>query len=181
MIKHIFCYVKSTHNYALEIASKPGAPVFGFSDSDWAGDHSDCKSTTRYAFYVFGALVSWNSHKQPTIALSSTEAEYMALTEAAKEAIWLCSFLAELGYVDDKLCFIYGDNQGSIELSRNPHHHSRTKHIDICHHFICECVESKQITVSYISTQEQVADIFTKPLTCDKFINLCQKLGMIAT
>uniref|UniRef100_H3G826 Reverse transcriptase Ty1/copia-type domain-containing protein n=1 Tax=Phytophthora ramorum TaxID=164328 RepID=H3G826_PHYRM len=99
-----------------------------------------------YAFMMNGGCISWRSKKQRTVALSSTEAEYMALSEATQEAVWLKVFLCELGEMaSDEAVKIYEDNQGSIALTKNPQFHKRTKHIDIRYHFVREKVEDGQV------------------------------------
>lgn len=183
LIKRIFRYIKATINYGLKIGlnSSFKAPLVGFSDADWAGDTSDRKSTTGYIFYLFGSVVSWNSKKQPTVALSSTEAEYMALAEVTKEAIWIRKFLDSLGYTQTTPTLLMEDNMGAIELAKNPVHHSRTKHIDIRHHFVREKLASNEIELCYIQTGDQIADALTKPLTRDKFDKLCQQMLLLPT
>ena len=110
----------------------------GYSDSDYAGDIATRRSTSGYVFFMAGGPISWKSARQHAITLSSTEAEYYALTEAAKEAIWLQSLLFELGYKGKDLSpiLIHGDNTGSLDLAENPEHHQRAKHINIRMHYI---------------------------------------------
>ena len=123
------------------------------------------RSTSGYAFMMSGGCISWKSKKQRTVALSSTEAEYMALSEATQEAIWLKAFLCELGEISsDTAVKIFEDNQGSIALAKNPQYHKRTKHIDIRYHFVREKVEDGQVILEYISTLDMLADIMTKPI-----------------
>ena len=114
------------------------------------------------------------------MALSSTEAEYMAATQATKEAIWLCQLLSELGHPQRGVTVIFKDNSGCIELAKNPIHHVRTKHIDIQHHFVREKVLSGKVELVHCSTNEQLADIMTKPLVRDKFRPLSEKLLMFS-
>jgi hypothetical protein len=114
--------------------------------------------------------ISWESKRQPMVALSSTEAEYITLTQAAKKAIWLRRILADLGHPQASATTIYEDNQSTIKMTEQPGEHRRTKHIDIRHHFIREKVESNEIRVEYCPTAQQVADIMTKALPKDKYI-----------
>jgi len=117
------------------------------------------------------------------VALSSTEAEYMALTHATKETVWLRALLGELGFHQGDPSTIFEDNQSCIALARNPVHHARTKHIDIRHHYIREKLESGEVTLRYVNTKEMVADAFTKPLPKPQFeflvglMNLCTEDG----
>ena len=131
-------------------------------------------------FFVGEGAISWNSKRQPTIALSTTEAEYMATTQAAKEAIWLRQLLADVGFTQDMASPIASDNQGSIALAKNPKHHSRTKHIDVQHHFIREKVEMEEIELRYCPTQEMVADVLTKALAKDRHETLTRAMGIVS-
>ena len=142
-----------------------------------AGSLDDRKSTTGFVF-DFGGPISWQSKKQPTVALSSTEAEYMALTQAAKEAIWLQGLLSELGIKETRPTTILEDNQGCIALAKNPTSHARTKHIDIRHHFIRETLENERIKLKYCPTADMVADILTKAIPKDQFEKLRNMLGL---
>ncbi|KAG2758696.1 hypothetical protein Pcac1_g29199 [Phytophthora cactorum] len=152
------------------------------SDADWAGDIESRRSTSGYAFMMNGGCISWRSKKQRTVALSSTEAEYMALSEATQEAVWLKVFLCELGEMaNDEAVKIYEDNQGSIALAKNPEFHKRTKHIDIRYHFVREKVEDGQVVLQYVSTTDMLADIMTKPIPATQFGVLRNKLGIQAS
>jgi hypothetical protein len=135
----------------------------GYSDADWGGGPGH-RSITGYAFMLAGGVISWQSKKQRTVALSTVEAEYMATTQATKEALWWRSFLTGLGHDMSTATTIHSDSQGSIALAHNPEHHARTKHIDIQHHFIRQHVAEKTITLTFTGTEDMVADIFTKAL-----------------
>ena len=141
----------------------------GYSDSDWAGNPDDRKSTTGYVFNIGSGPISWSSKKQPTVSLSSTEAEYKALCSATCEAIWLRRILEDVGETQNAPTVISCDNQSTIKLANNPIYHARTKHIETQHHFVREKLQSKEIDLSYCNTNENVADIFTKPLGKAKF------------
>ena len=129
-MKHLLRYLKGTADFKLcyQARSQDCTGLIGFSDADWAGDKSDRKSTCGYAFFVNGGIVSWKSKKQTTVAMSSTEAESIGLSEAAKEAMWLCQLGHDLGTKFDPVK-LYEDNQGSIFLADHPVSHQRTKHI----------------------------------------------------
>ncbi len=109
-----------------------------YSDSDWAGDPRDHRSISGYVFTMAGAAVSWSSKKQLSVALSSTEGEYMAMTHASKEAIWIQQFLHDIHFPLSDPTTLLVNNQGAIALASNPTFHAQTKHIGVCHHFICE-------------------------------------------
>jgi hypothetical protein len=141
----------------------------GYSDSDWGGDPDTRRSTTAYLFQFGGGPISWSSRLQPTVALSSAEAEYMAVCAATQESTYLRQLLSELGYPQADATTIYEDNQGCIALARNPVLHKRTKHIEIRYHFIRERIESGQVKLEYIPTQKQLADILTKALPKPQF------------
>ena len=144
----------------------------GFSDSDWAIKHSTSGST----FHIGSATVSWSSKKQTSVALSSCEAEIMAGSEAAKEAIYLSSFLRELGLDMSEPPPLKLDNMSAIDLAYNPEHHSKTKHIERRHYFIRECVENGKLRVPFVPTADNVADFFTKPLMGKHFFLMRDKV-----
>jgi hypothetical protein len=175
--KRVLRYLKATQDVGLEFKSK-GTHLVGYSDADWAGDIDTRRSTTGYLFYLGGALVSWNSKLQATVALSSTEAEYLALTAAVKEALWIRTFLHDLGIIDIKETPIFSDNQGCLALAKNPVYHGRTKHIDVRHHFIRDNIEKGDIVVDYCQTDHMPADLLTKPLARTKFEEHKAKLGL---
>lgn len=140
-----------------------GVPLHGYVDADWGGDTLDRKSHTGFAFYLAGSAFSWESKKQNSVALSSTEAEYMALCTAAKEAVYLKGLLNEIGYMDKNTSIVvYGDNLSAQQLAKNPVYHSRSKNIDIRYHFVREVVENKDVQLKYVPTDNMVADVLTK-------------------
>ena len=174
-VKHILRYLKKTSTHGLIFKAK-GSDLNNigpnYSDADWAGCLDTRRSTTGYIFFLSGSPITWRSRRQTTPALSSTEAEYMALTEAAQEIHWLRSLIQDIGFKQHNPTKLYGDNRGSIKLSNNPIFHKRTKHIDIKHHFIREAVENKIVALEWIPTEDMVADIFTKSLKPVKFNRL---------
>jgi hypothetical protein len=161
--KRVLRYLKGTRDYGL-VYEKNVEDIIGFADADWGANPDDRKSYTGYIFIFANCSVSWEARKQQTVALSSTEAEYMALSDATKEAIYLRRFLKEVLNIDKQIQ-IMNDNQGARSLAQNPIQHSRTKHIDIRHHFIREILQRKEIEIKYIQTSEMVADFLTKPLS----------------
>lgn len=140
----------------------------GYADSNWAGD-KDRKSTTGYLFEVYNATILWTTRKQSTVALSSTEAEYVALASALTEVIWLRNLLQELGIDTKKPTIVYEDNQSCIHLLTK-WKHRRLKHIDVKYHFVRVLVNDRIIDVKYISSKEQKADMLTKGLSADQFV-----------
>jgi len=147
--------------------------ITGCSESDWAGCLDSRHSTGAYIFLAGQSPVSWSSKEQATVALSSTEAEYMALTPATKEAIWLYFLLSEIldrQYQKLPSITILADNQGCIALAHNPEYHACTKHIDIQYHFIREKVEGGEVSLEYTPTGVMVADCLTKALPTEKFV-----------
>lgn len=179
-VKHIYRYLKGTSGLALSYERGGVNTICGFTDSDWAGDSHDRKSTTGFVFFLGETPITWNSRKQQTVALSSTEAEYMALTEGTKEAIWLRRLLGELNLQNlHAPTTLYGDNQGSLNLAKNPIYHSRTKHVEVRHHFVREKIASKEIELKFVPTGEQIADIFTKALGRIAFERIRDKLGLV--
>jgi transposase InsO family protein len=177
-IKRIMRYLQGTLEAKLVLGGKSLALV-GFCDADWAGDVTDRRSTSGYVFMLGDGAISWNSKKQPTIALSTTEAEYMAISQSTREALWLRQLLSDVGLEQERSTPLMCDNQGAIALVKNPTHHSRSKHIDIQHHFIREKVESNVIEMRYIPTERMVADVLTKALAKPRHEALRQKMGLM--
>lgn len=177
-VKHILRYVKGTVNLGLRYGRQGGDSLVGYSDSSHATDQADGRSTTGMVFYYGDALVSWNSQKQKTVALSSCEAEFMAATATACQAIWLKGLLGELTKSEEKTVLLLVDNRSSIALMKNPVFHGRSKHINTRFHFIRECIERGEVRVEHVSGEEQKADILTKALPRIKFIEMRSLLGM---
>ena len=171
MAKRIMRYLKGTKDLGIVYNGRVANPLVleAFSDSTWASDKETMKSVTGGFNRLAGACVSWNCKRQPTVALSSSEAEYMAASAATQDVVHTREFLKSLHFAQDGPTKIYEDNQGAIAMSENPVHHKRTKHIDIRHHFIRERVESGDVKLVYVPTDRQIADILTKPLDRVKF------------
>ena len=179
-IKRIFRYLKGTLTYGLKFVASDDFQLYGYSDSDWAGDVETRKSTSGYVFRLGGATISWRSKKQSVVALSSTEAEYIALASAVQEAVWLRNLLSDLTSKQVKPTVIYEDNQGAIALCKNPIDHSRMKHIDIKFHYTRDAVNKNVILVEYCTTKDMVADAFTKGLPRPAFEKLRVQMGVDA-
>ena len=177
-VKQILRYLKGTMSYGLKFSDSENDKVVGFADADWAGDADSCCSTSGYVFKSGSSTVSWCSRKQATVAKSATEAEYVSLSLATQEAIWLRRLMNDLGNRMISPTLMYEDNQGAIQLSRNPKFHNRTKHIDVCYHFVRERVASNEIVVTYCPTQDMMADIMTKGLLKGTFEKSRNSLGL---
>lgn len=149
--------------------------LIGYVDADWAGDKKDRRSYTGYVYSLSGGPIVWESRKQKTIAQSTTEAEYMSLTESSKEAMFLRNLYQEIfGSVPNvKLCYdekikLFCDNNGAIELASNPGFRARSKHIEIKHHFVREVLNQNIIELKHVNTEYMVADVLTKGLAKEK-------------
>jgi hypothetical protein len=174
--KRVLRYLRGTLDHGLTF-KKTGEKLRGYVDADWAGSTDDRRSFTGYSFILASAAISWEARKQRTVAMSSTEAEYMALSDGTKEALYLESLLEELGLKSAPVV-IFNDNQGAQELVRNPVYHPRTKHIDTRHHFVRDAYEQKKITPNYLSTEEMTADVLTKALPGPKHKSCVTQLGL---
>ena len=176
--KRILRYVKGTINFGLQYKSDEESDLIGYCDSDYAGDLDDRKSTSGLIFFLRTNPIVWNFSKQKVIALSSCKAEYISSTMAVCQGIWISLFMHELSGSKEKCFDLCIDNKSAIEISRNPVHHGRTKHIDVQFHFIKKCVEEGKVFLRYIRTEEQVADFFTKSLGISKFCEFRTKIGL---
>ena len=173
-VKRILRYLKGTPNYGLTYSRNVNTDgtLIGYSDADWAGDANDRKSTSGYFFMMSGAAVSWKSQKQTCVALSTAEAEYIALAAATQEATWMRQLLEDLHNGQIEPTVTCEDNQFAISIAQNPQYHKRTKHIDIKYHYVREKVLDTTIKLRYCPTSDMIADILTKGLTYDKFSRL---------
>ncbi len=178
-LKRVLRYLKGTMSYGIQYKKNSGSCVIGFSDADWAGDVNDWKSTSGYLFQMNGGALTWKSKKQDCVALSTAEAEYVALSSAAQESVWFNKLSAELGCSLKEPTLIYEDNQFTISMCKNPQFHGRAKHIDIRHQFVRELVTQRNIELQYSPSQEMVADMLTKSLAQDQFYYLCDKAGIV--
>lgn len=177
--RQIFRYVKGLLDYGFMYKRHEKFMLDGFTDADWAGDTNDRHSISGYCFSTGLAMVSWCSKKQPVVTLSSTEAEYVAATMAAQECMWLKRLIGEMLCKVDYAVQIRCDNESAIKLASNPIFDGRTKHIEVCHHYIREKVLEQEVVSKGISTNEQVADIFTKSLIKPKFEYFRATLGIV--
>ncbi|KAH9695599.1 hypothetical protein KPL71_022832 [Citrus sinensis] len=176
--KRILRYIKGTINFGLLYSFSNDYKLIGYSDSDWGGDVDDRKSTTGFVFFMGDTAFTWMSKKQPIVTLSTCEAEYVAATSSVCHAIWLRNLLKELSLAQEEPTEICVDNKSAIALSKNPVFHDRSKHIDTRYHFIRECIARKEVQVKYVKSQDQAADIFTKPLKQEDFARFRSLLGV---
>ncbi|OIT28784.1 retrovirus-related pol polyprotein from transposon tnt 1-94, partial [Nicotiana attenuata] len=176
--KRVVRYIKGTINYGVKFHRSRNMELFGYSDSDWGGSLDDMKSTSGYCFSLGSRMFSWCSKKQDTVAQSTAQAEFVAATAAVNQALWLREILVDLHMEPRKSTEVFVDNQAAIAISHNPVFHGKTKHFNIKLFFLREVQKDGAITLVYCKTEEEVADIFKKPLPVSKFELLRQKLGV---
>ncbi|XP_050915169.1 secreted RxLR effector protein 161-like [Lathyrus oleraceus] len=177
--KRILRYIKGTLTDGIFYASNNEVELVGYTDSDWVGDIETRKSTSRYAFHLGTGAIPWSSKKQPVVTLSTAEAEYIAAAGCATQTIWIRRILEVIHQKQNNPTKIYCDNKSAITLSKNLVFHGRSKHIDIQFHKIRELIAEKEVVIEYCPAEEQIADIFTKPLKIESFYKLKKMLGMI--
>jgi hypothetical protein len=164
LAQYVLGYLAGTKDMCIRYDSATGEGLHGYSDSSLGDQTDDRHSTLGYVFLLADSVTSWSSCKQRMVAQNTTEAEYMAMTDAANQAAWYCSFLEELGYTIDNPIPLHGDNKGAIDLALNPVTGRWSKHIEIKHHVIREYVERSIVTLEHTPTAEMLADGFTKLL-----------------
>ncbi|KAJ9525587.1 hypothetical protein QJQ45_003387 [Haematococcus lacustris] len=163
--KAVLSYLKGTASQGLVFGGNDS--LQGYCDADYAGDKDTARSTTGYVFTLHGAAISWSSRLQPTVAMSTAEAEYMAASGAVKEAVWLRKLMQDLG-LPGTCVNLMCDNQAALQLLNNPMASTRSKHISVHHHFARERAARGEVMFTYCSTSEMVADVMTKPLAAVK-------------
>jgi hypothetical protein len=177
-VKRIFRYLNGTRDLGIVYKNCAKISLEGYTDADWGSNPIDRKSISGYTFLIGEGPITWASKKQRTVALSTMEAEYMAASLATREATWLRAMLKELGFQLEGPTALNTDNQSAIQFAKNSGFHSRSKHIDIQHHFIREKIISNEITIPYCASEDNFADIFTKALPMPKHQDLTDRLGM---
>jgi hypothetical protein len=165
----VFRYLLGTKHLKLVLGGTQNQ-IAGYSDTDWAS-HIHRHSISGFIYFIGASIVSWSCKKQPIVTLLSTKAEYIALTHASKDILWIHKLLTELAHI---ISFstpttLFCDNQGAIQLSHDSTFHGHTKHIDVHFHFICQTVSSGHIILKYCPTSDMIADMFTKSLAVNKF------------
>jgi hypothetical protein len=176
--KRILRYLKGTVSYGIFYKKGGEEELLAFTDSDYAGDEEDSKSTSGYVFLLSSGAVSWMSKKQPIVALSTTEAEFVAAAASACQAVWMRRVLRNLSHDQEGSTSIMCDNSSTIKLSKNPVMHGRSKHIRVRFHFLRDLAKDGEVELVYCPTQEQVADLMTKALKLEAFQKLRKKMGM---
>ncbi|KAM2621688.1 hypothetical protein TB2_026408 [Malus domestica] len=177
LVKRILRYLKSSMSTGIFMQKNGHFTIEGYTDSDWAGNVLDRKSTTGYCTLVGGNLVTWKSKKQSVVARSSAEAEYRAMASTACELIWLKSLLHDLDIISSKPILLHCDNQAAMHIAANPVFHERTKHIEVDCHFVRNQVQSKLLQTAFVRSSDQLADVFTKPLPSSQLDRILFKLG----
>lgn len=193
-VKRILRYLQGSLDHGLFIQRSSGStlhaytdahhqhdrPLTAYSDADWAGCPDDRRSTGGFAIYLGSNLVSWSARKQRTVSRSSTESEYKALADTVAELTWLEALLRELSVPVTSAPVLWCDNLGATYLSANPVFRARTKHVEVDFHFVRERVAQGKLSVQFISTHDQIADVFTKPLSSERFMLLRDKLQLVS-
>jgi len=177
VVKRIFRYLKFTPEFGLWYSADSSLVLVGFSDADFGGCRLDRKSTSGTCQFLGTSLVSWSSRKQASVALSSTEAEYVAAASCCSQILWMKQTLQDYGLSFGRVP-IFVDNMSAISIAKNPVLHSRTKHIDIRFHFLRDNHERGHIDLIHVPSERQTADILTKPLEQDTFARLRGELGV---
>ncbi|GJZ49708.1 retrovirus-related pol polyprotein from transposon TNT 1-94 [Tanacetum coccineum] len=176
-VKRIFRYIKGTTHLELWYPKGTAIETVVYADSDHTGDYVDRKSTSGICTFVGCCLTSWFLKKQTTLAISTTEAEYVSAGKACQQALWMKQALIDYDFRLDDILIMW-DNKGAIDLSKNPVQHSQTKHIKICHHFLRDNVQKGHISIEKVPYVDNIADILTKPLKRESF-NYLRGLGMM--
>jgi Reverse transcriptase (RNA-dependent DNA polymerase) len=177
-VRRILRYLKGTPGKGIVFRKNSHLNVYAYSDADWAGCPTDRRSTTGYFTFMGGNLVTWKSKKQNVVSLSSAKSEFRGMVKAICELLWLKKFLTELGFEPRTEMKLFCDNKASIDMAHNPVQHERTKHIEIDRHFIKEKLDTKTISIPFVRSNEQLADVLTKPVMSRIFIDAVSKLSM---
>jgi transposase InsO family protein len=173
--KRILRYIRGSFNHGIEFTPGP-LSLSGYTDADWAGDPDDRRSTSGFLVYLGHNAITWSAKKQATVSRSSTESEYRALAIASAELCWVRSLLKDLGIYLSDPPILWCDNVSALAIASNPVFHARTKHIEVDFHFVRERVLRKDLVVKFVSTVDQLADIFTKSLSTHRFLELRRNL-----
>ena len=176
--KRILHYLNGTKKLDIKCVKEKDKKLVGYTDSDWTGSIDDHKSTSGYLFCLGTKPISWSSKKQKSVALSSAEVEYIAATDAACESVWLRRILSDMQQSEEMPTIIYCDNMSAIAMTKNMVFHSRTKHIELRHHFIRKLVQEEEIQLNFVNTNEQLADVFTKVGTSEKLKEFQKNVGI---
>jgi hypothetical protein len=178
--QHVLTYVKGTLNYKITYRRGGGSGIkpIGWVDANFAVDLVTCRSTSGEVFLMLGGPVSWSAKKQATVALSTVEAEYVALTRGLKQAMWMYSFLEELQMPQERPAILHCDNSGAVTLANDTKGHACIKHIDIREHYIRECIADGDVQILHTDLANNLANLFTKVLPHDAHLALVRALGL---
>lgn len=177
-LKRALRYLHGTARMRLALAGNGASKLVGYADANWAEDRNDRKSNSGFVFVYNGGIISWMCRKQSCVALSSTEAEFVALSEACQEAIWIRKVLSDFNQADDSPTLIHEDNQSCLKLISGEKLSNRTKHIDTRKHFVKDHVDGGSISCKYCPTGEMLADWLTKPLSGPRIEKLRAMCGL---
>ncbi|GAV74096.1 hypothetical protein CFOL_v3_17577, partial [Cephalotus follicularis] len=178
VVHNMLRYLKSAPSKGIFFSNHGHLRLEAFTDADWAGSGDDRRSTSGNCTFLGGNLVTWRSKKLTVVARSSSEAEYRAMAQGVCELLCLKLLLKDLGIIHERSMRLYCNNKDTTNIAHNPVQHDRTKHIEIDRHFIKEKLDQKLICTPFVSSENQLADVFTKRLSCKQFNCIVCKLGM---
>ncbi|XP_016747511.2 uncharacterized mitochondrial protein AtMg00810-like [Gossypium hirsutum] len=178
-VKQILRYLQSTMEYGLRFTTAVSLDLVGFSDANWGTDVDDRRSTTGFCVFLGGNPVAWGTKKQHVVSRSTAEAKYRSLAHTATEVVWLESLLSELHIAPSKKSTIWCDNSGAVAVSANPVLHSKFKHVELDLFFVRENITAGKLDVGHVPAQDQVEDIFTKPLSASLFTKFRSSLNVV--
>jgi hypothetical protein len=177
--KHVLMNLHCTVGYGLKYVSNGEVKMQGYTKSSWVGSAVNRKSTSGCCFTLESVMISWLRRKQSSVALNTTEAKYIKATIEIREAMWLRKLLARLFYLELEKTLIYCDNKSCVKLPENTVFHDKSKHINIKYHFIRDMVQKGEVELWYISSDEQIENILTKPLSKVKYEYFRDKIGVM--
>ncbi|MCO5606494.1 hypothetical protein L7F22_060682 [Adiantum nelumboides] len=170
-------YIIDAMDYTMATSKRGYLSVVGYIDADYAGDLDKRRSTSGYLYTFVGGAISWFSRLQFCTTLSTTKAEYVAASDACKEAIWLIHLVGDLGIVGE-VPVLHCDSQSAIQLARNPVFHAKTKHVDVRYHFIKDVLDDKRLHLVKVNTDDNTADLLTKTLSLERFAHCRELMGI---
>ena len=177
-LMHVIGYIKNTLDHGLTYSHDADLSPTAFMDADYGGCRDTCWSTSGYMFMMSGGAVTWSSKQQAAVALSTVEVEYVAMSRCAQQMVWMHNWLDKVEVQYSSPGLIKGDNRGAIALTKNTKDHRKVKHIDIRHHYICKLIQSGTITIEQVPSEDNLADLFTKPLPRDQHHRLLAALNI---
>jgi hypothetical protein len=178
-VRRIIRYLRGSSGRGLFFPAGSSLRLVAYSDADWAGCPDTRRSVTGWCMFLGDSLISWKSKKQARVSKSSTESEYRAMSAACSEIVWLRGLLAELGFSQSDSTPLHADNTSAIQIAANPVYHERTKHIEVDCHSIREALDTRVISLPHVSTDLQIADVFTKAMTRQRHQFLVGKLMLL--